>query len=78
MRWVYSGIVALLIALLVLLALQNLESVTFAFLGFSVHAPLAIVIIGIYALGMLTGSGLMWLIRRSLAGARGHPQGMDH
>lgn len=78
MRWVYSGIVALLIAVLVLLALQNLETVTLAFLGFSVRAPLAFVIIGIYVLGMLTGSGLMWLIKRSVAGARRRPGAPDH
>lgn len=77
MRWVYTGIVVLLIAVLVLLALQNLETVTVAFLGFSVRAPLAVVIIGIYALGMLTGSGLVWLIRRSVAGARRRPHGPE-
>jgi len=78
MHWVYSAIVALLIALLVLLALQNLETVTVAFLGFSVRAPLAVVIIGVYVLGMLTGSGLVWLIRRSVAGARRRPSGTHH
>ena len=42
------------------------------------RGPRANVIIGIYALSQCDGSGLMWLIRRSLAGARGRPQGMDH
>ena len=77
MRWVYSGIVALLVVILALLALQNLESVTVAFLGFSLRAPLAVVIIAIYLLGMLTGSGLMWVVKRSIAGARRHPAGAD-
>ena len=78
MRWVYSGIVALLIALLVLLALQNLETVTVAFLGFSMRAPLAVVIIAIYLLGMLTGSGLFWVVKRSIAGARHRSAGPQH
>jgi lipopolysaccharide assembly protein A len=70
MRWVYMSIVGLLALAVLILAIQNLHLVTVSFLGFSLRAPLALVIIGTYLLGMATGSGLFWLIKRSVAGAR--------
>ena len=65
MRWFYMTLVAIFVVVTVIFALQNLQSVTVAFLNFRVSAPLAILIALIYVLGMLTGGGLWALIRRA-------------
>lgn len=75
MRWFYIAVAVILAAAIVVFALQNLESVTLAFLGFSIHAPLALVAVVIYLLGMATGSSLFALIRKSVARARGYSDG---
>jgi putative membrane protein len=54
----------------VIFAVQNLEIVTMSFLGFSVRAPLALLVAIVYVLGMATGGSLWALLRRSLRGSR--------
>ena len=39
MRWVNIGVIVALVAVIVIFALQNLESVTMSFLGFRISAP---------------------------------------
>jgi len=70
MRWVNLAIVILIVAAIVVFAVQNLETVTMAFLGFSVRAPLALLATGVYVLGAITGGSLFALLRRSVARAR--------
>jgi len=70
MRWVNLAIVILIVAAIVIFAVQNLETVTMAFLGFSVRAPLALLATGVYVLGAITGGSLFALLRRSVARAR--------
>jgi hypothetical protein len=41
MRWVNIGVIVALVAVILIFALQNLESVTMSFLGFRISAPLA-------------------------------------
>ena len=41
-----------------------------AFLGFSIRAPLAALIIGVYALGAITGGSLFALLRQSVEKAK--------
>jgi lipopolysaccharide assembly protein A len=74
MRWLYIGIVTLFVIVMVIFAVQNLELVTVAFLGFSARAPLALVAVLIYLLGMATGSSLLALLKKSIEAARRHPQ----
>ena len=59
MRWVNIGVIVALVAVIVIFALQNLESVTMSFLGFRISAPLAVVAVVLYLLGMATG-GSVW------------------
>jgi uncharacterized integral membrane protein len=75
MRWVHIAVVALFAAAIIVFVVQNRGSVTMAFLGFSVHAPLAVLAAIVYLLGAVTGGSLFALLRKSVrasrAGARG-------
>jgi uncharacterized integral membrane protein len=70
MRWICLAAIVLFAAALVIFALQNRDPVTMSFLGFEVRAPLAVLAIVVYALGALTGGGLLALLRRSYQGSR--------
>jgi putative membrane protein len=71
MRWVYLAIVVLFVIAILIFAVQNGEMVAMSFLGFSIRAPLALLAIGVYALGAITGGSLFALLRRSMQGAKG-------
>ena len=70
MRWLHLTVIALFITAIMLFSIQNFQIVTVSFLGFSVRAPLALVVALIYLLGMATGGSLLAVLRRSLEGAR--------
>jgi len=70
MRWVHLAIVILFVAAAIIFAVQNREIATMAFLGFSIRAPLAVLIIGVYVLGAITGGSLLALLRRSVERAK--------
>ena len=75
MRWVYLVIIALFGVAILIFAIQNLDVVTMSFLGFRVHAPLAVVAIIIYVLGALTGGSLLALLRKSYEGSKRNSAG---
>jgi putative membrane protein len=70
MRWIHIIIVVLFVAAIAVFALQNLGAVTMTFLGFSVRAPLAVLVAVVYVLGMVTGGSLFSLLRRSIEGSK--------
>ena len=70
MRWVHLTVIILLVAATLLFALQNRDVVTMSFLGFSVRAPLAILIAVVYVIGAVTGGTLFALLRRSYKGSQ--------
>ena len=70
MRWLNIIVVALFAIATALSAIQNFEIVTLTFLGFSARAPLALLVVIIYVLGMATGGSLFALLRRSIARSR--------
>lgn len=70
MRWIHLAVVVLFAGAILIFAVQNFQSVTIAFLGFSVRLPMAVMTIIVYLLGMATGGSLWSLLRRSIAGAR--------
>jgi lipopolysaccharide assembly protein A len=71
MRWVYLIIVIVFLAAIVIFGIQNRETATMSFLGFSVSAPLVIVAIVVYVLGAITGGSLYALLRKSVQESRG-------
>jgi lipopolysaccharide assembly protein A len=70
MRWVYLIVVILFVGAIALFWLQNLELVTMSFLGLSVRAPLAILVVVVYLLGAATGGSMFALLRRSVQATR--------
>ncbi len=63
MKLIHTGVVVILAIALAIFALQNLQSVTVAFLSFSITLPLAILFVVIYLLGMVTGGSARVLMR---------------
>jgi uncharacterized integral membrane protein len=57
-------------AAVIIFALQNLHIVTMFFLGFRASLPLALLAVGIYLLGTVTGGSLLALLRQSIEGAK--------
>lgn len=70
MRYVHIAIIVLFAAITLIFALQNLQSVTMSFLGYSVRMPLALQALIVYLLGMVTGGSLWTLLRRSIEATR--------
>jgi uncharacterized integral membrane protein len=70
MRWVHLAVIILFALATLVFAVQNFQTVTIAFLGFSMSLPLALQAVVIYLLGMATGGSLWALLRRSFAGSR--------
>jgi uncharacterized integral membrane protein len=70
MRWLHIAIVVVLAAVMLIFAIQNLHTVTVAFLQLSLSAPLSILIVVIYLLGMATGGSLWALVRWAIDGSK--------
>jgi putative membrane protein len=68
MRWIHLAVVVIFGIAVLLFVVKNLEIVTMSFLGFSARAPLALLVVIVYVLGMATGGSLWSLLRRSLQG----------
>jgi len=71
MRWVYVGLIVVFTAIVLLFKIQNLESATVTLFSMSMTLPVSLLIVGVYVLGMLTGSFLVSLLRSWIRGARG-------
>jgi putative membrane protein len=69
-RWVNIIVVVVLVAAMLIFALQNLQSVTVAFLAFRISAPLAVLVVAVYLLGMATGGSAWSLMRWAWQGSR--------
>jgi len=66
MRYV-TGILGVVLFLIVaIFSIQNRDSVDVSFLVWSMRLPKVFMILGIYVLGMLSGWGLMVVIKQAL------------
>jgi putative membrane protein len=70
MRWIHLCIVVLFAVAVIAFVAQNFSVVTMSFLGFSARAPLALLVVLVYVLGMASGGSLWALLRRSLHGTQ--------
>jgi uncharacterized integral membrane protein len=70
MRWLNMVVIVVLVGAMLIFALQNFQSITVSFLGFSVNAPLAILVVIIYLLGMATGGSAWALMRWAWRGSK--------
>ena len=59
-----------LAAIVAIFAFQNLKLVTISFLAMRIELPVALLVVGVYFLGLLTGGALLALVRSVLRGAR--------
>ncbi len=71
MRYVYISLIVAITALVLLFKIQNFSAVTVSLFGASLTMPVSLLIIGVYVLGMFTGSALFGLIRGWIKGATG-------
>jgi len=69
-RYVYIALIVAFTALVLLFKVQNFESATVSLFSLSVTLPVALLVIGVYVLGMVTGGALFALVRSWIAGAR--------
>ncbi len=69
MRYVYVGLIIVVTAVILMFKIQNLTSVTVSLFSMSLTMPVSLLVIGIYLLGMLTGSTLWSLLRGWMHGA---------
>jgi uncharacterized integral membrane protein len=70
MRYVYTGLIALLAVAVLVFSLQNLGQVTIFFLTMSATLPVALVVILVYIMGMATGGFMTTLLQRWIERAR--------
>lgn len=71
MRYVYISLIVVVTAVVLLFKIQNFEAVTVSFFGASITMPTSVLIIGVYILGMVSGSALLGLLRGSVKAAMG-------
>jgi uncharacterized integral membrane protein len=66
MHYVTTTLAAIALIAVVIFSVQNLEAIDVSFLTWSISMSKVIVILGSYLLGMVTGWGLVSLIKRSM------------
>lgn len=70
MKYVYIGLIIAFTALVLAFKVQNFQTATVSLFSLSVTLPISLLVIGIYVLGMFTGSFLLALLRTWIGGAR--------
>lgn len=73
MRYLYIALIVVLTALVLVFTVQNLGTVSVAFLTASVTLPVSILVILVYLLGMVTGGALFSVVRGWIQRARVRP-----
>jgi uncharacterized integral membrane protein len=66
MHYVTTTLAAIALIAVVIFSVQNLEAIDVSFLTWSISMSKVIVILGSYLLGMVTGWGLVSVIKRSM------------
>jgi lipopolysaccharide assembly protein A len=73
MRYLYIALIVVLTGVVLLFKVQNLDAVTVSLFGMSLTMPVALLLFGVYALGMFTGGFMLALVRSWVRGARRRP-----
>lgn len=71
MRVFYLLVVLLFAVAVTIFCVQNMHEVSIEYFGYKATLPLPLLIIAVYALGALTGAGLLGALRRSIRGVTG-------
>ena len=70
MRYVYIALIVAFTALVLMFKVQNFETATVTFFSISITLPVALLLIGVYVLGVVSGGALLALLRSWVSGAR--------
>lgn len=74
MRYLYAALIIVITTVVLLFKIQNLSLVTVSLLNMSLTLPSSLLIVGVYVLGMFTGSALWSLLRGWLQAAMRKPE----
>jgi putative membrane protein len=74
MRYLYAALIIAITTIVLLFKIQNLSLVTVSLLNMSLTLPASLLIVGVYVLGMFTGSALWSLLRGWLQAAMRKPE----
>jgi len=77
MRYIYGFILLIFLAAVGIFAVQNMQVYTVGFLGYKVEAPFALLAVGIYLLGMLTGWTVVGLVRSMISRVSAEPRRVE-
>jgi len=66
MRVFYAVLLVVFIVAIAIFCFQNMQTIAITYLGWSISAPLPIVVLLVYVLGMVTGWGVLDFVRRSI------------
>jgi len=72
-RYLYTALIVVFTALVILFKFQNLETATVSLFSMSVTLPVSLLVFAIYVLGMLTGGFMLSLLRSWARGAARRP-----
>lgn len=64
MKYITSTLAAIVLLAIVIFSIQNLEAIDVSFMFWSMSISKVVVILGTYVLGMVSGWGLVELIKR--------------
>ncbi len=70
MRIIFTILLVLFVGATAIFAVQNLQTITVSFFNWSVTLPIAVVVVGIYFLGMASGGALLAFLRHSFRRAQ--------
>ena len=74
MRYADAGLIILITAMVLVFEIQNLSLVTVSLLNMSLTLPAFLLIVGVYVLGIFTGSAVWVLLRGWFQIARRKPE----
>jgi len=74
MRFLQATILIVFLASVAVFALQNNGLTRLRFMAWEASAPLSLLVVGVYVLGMISGGAVFGFIRRSIRSVSEHPQ----
>jgi uncharacterized integral membrane protein len=66
MHYIKGALAVIALIAIIIFSVQNLAAIDVSFLGWTVSMSKVVVIVGSYLLGMISGWGLVGLIKRSM------------
>ena len=73
MRYLLAAMLVVFLGCLTVFAVQNTQQVTVRFLNWSLTAPFALLTVGVYLLGMISGWNVVAFLRQSIRGVSYEP-----